>query len=101
MSSILVAKESIFYITTMTYAGIENEGNIMKELKQLIKELNDMIQDLDFGVKQNGDKLDQIIDNQGIFKNFEITIFIAFIQNLFSVSSIRSTFSNFRIFNQI
>ena len=68
MSSILVAKKSISYLTTMTYAGIENEGNIMKELKQL----KDMIQDLDSGIKQNGDKLDQIID-QGIFDNFEYT----------------------------
>ena len=73
MSSILVAKKSISYLSTMTYAGIENEGNIMKELKQLMKELNDMIQDLDSGVKQNGDKLDQIIDNQGNFVNFENT----------------------------
>ena len=57
----------------ITDKGIENEGNIMKELKQLMKELNDMIQDLDSGVKQNGDKLDQIIDNQGISDNFEYT----------------------------
>ena len=56
-----------------TDIGIENEGNIMKELKQLMKELNDMIQDLESGVKQNGDKLDQIIDNQGISDNFEYT----------------------------
>ena len=68
-----VAKKSISYLTTITYAGIENDGNIMKELKQLMKELNDMIQDLDSGVKQNGDKLDQIIDNQGISDNFEYT----------------------------
>ena len=71
MSSILVAKKSISSITT--YAGFGNEGNIMKELKQLMIELNDMIQDLDSGVKQNGDKLDQIIDNQGISDNFEYT----------------------------
>ena len=45
----------------------------MKELKQLMKELNDMIQDIDSGVKHNGDKLDQIIDNQGNFANFEFT----------------------------
>ena len=42
----------------------------MKELKQLMKELNDMIQDLESGVKQNGDKLDQIIDNQGLLVIF-------------------------------
>ena len=74
----------------------------MKELKQLMRELNDMIQDLDSGVKQNGDKLDQIIDNQGNFHNLEFTIFLLNeIQNLYSVSSIRSSFSNFRIFNQV
>ena len=38
-----------------------------------MKELNDMIQDIDSGVKHNGDKLDQIIDNQGNFANFEFT----------------------------
>ena len=35
-----------------------------------MKELNDMIQDLESGVKQNGDKLDQIIDNQGLLVIF-------------------------------
>ena len=73
MSSTLDTTIYFLKTTIFTDTGIENEGNIMKELKQLMKELNDMIQDLDSGVKQNGDKLDQIIDNQGNFANFEFT----------------------------